>query len=143
MSVSYRRTSIEAKRLDSILRTTLYAGFTEALNGLGTIRAYRAETRFVRESEKRLDSENRSYFLTIVVQRWLTVRMDLLSNLLVLGIGLVAVGLRDSTNPAKIGIVLTYTLSVTQVMGQTITMLAQVEQNMNTCVPITRFFDHY
>ncbi|EJD44567.1 ATP-dependent bile acid permease [Auricularia subglabra TFB-10046 SS5] len=137
----YRRTSIEAKRLDSILRTVLYAGFSEALNGMGTIRAYRAETRFIRESEKRLDSENRSYFLTIVVQRWLGVRMDILSNLLVLAIGLIAVGLRNSTNPAKIGIVLTYTLSVTQVMGQTITMLAQVEQNMNTVERIVAYVE--
>ena len=55
----YRRTSIEAKRLDSILRTVLYAGFSEALNGLGTIRAYRAEERFIRDSERKLDSENR------------------------------------------------------------------------------------
>ncbi|KZW02976.1 multidrug resistance-associated ABC transporter [Exidia glandulosa HHB12029] len=135
----YRRTSIEAKRLDSILRTVLYAGFSEALNGLGTIRAYRAENRFIRDSEKKLDSENRSYFITIVVQRWLAVRMDILSNILVLGIGIIAVGLRTSTNPSNIGIVLTYTLSVTQVMGQTISMLAQVEQNMNTVERIVTY----
>jgi len=67
----YRRTSIEIKRLDSVLRSLLYASFTEALTGLGTIRAYKEETRFVRDSEKRLDSENRAYFLSIATQRWL------------------------------------------------------------------------
>ncbi|KZV86285.1 hypothetical protein EXIGLDRAFT_752906 [Exidia glandulosa HHB12029] len=135
----YRRTSIEAKRLDSILRTVLYAGFSEALNGLSTIRAYRSESRFFRDSEKKLDSENRSYFITIVVQRWLGVRMDLLSNILVLGIGIIGVGLRNTENPSKIGIVLTYTLSVTQVMGQTMSMLAQVEQNMNTVERVVKY----
>ena len=60
----YRRTSIEAKRLDSILRTVLYAGFSEALNGRGTIRAYKAEERFIRESEQKLDSENRVRLLS-------------------------------------------------------------------------------
>ncbi|KAH7103342.1 ATP-dependent bile acid permease [Auriculariales sp. MPI-PUGE-AT-0066] len=131
-STYYRRTSIEVKRLDSVLRSLLYASFTEALTGLGTIRAYKEEQRFIRDSEKKLDSENRAYLLSISAQRWLSVRLDLLGNLLVLGIGLVAVGFRDTTNPSKMGVVLTYSLSITQVLSQMVTMLAQVEQNMNT-----------
>jgi len=69
------------------------------------------------------------------------VRIDLLNNLLILGIGLVSVGLRNSTDPAKLGIVLTYALSVTQIMGQTISLLAQVEQNMNTYVLASHYVD--
>jgi len=128
----YRRTSIEVKRLDSILRSLLYAAFSEALTGLSTIHAYREEARFVKESEKRIDTENRAYFITIAAQRWLGVRLDLLGNALVLGIGLIAVGFRNTTDPSKMGVVMTYALSITQVMSQMVTMFAQVEQNMNT-----------
>ncbi|KZW02973.1 cadmium ion transporter [Exidia glandulosa HHB12029] len=131
-STYYRRTSIEVKRLDSILRSLLYASFSEALTGLGTIRAYKEEPRFIRDSETKLDSENRAYFMTIAAQRWLGVRLDLLGNILVLGIGIIAVGFRNSVNPSRMGVVMTYSLTITQVMSQMVTMLAQVEQNMNT-----------
>lgn len=43
--------------------------------------------------------------------RWLGVRLDLLGNILIFGIGLFSVGFRNSVNPSKIGVVLSYTLS--------------------------------
>jgi ATP-binding cassette subfamily C (CFTR/MRP) protein 1 len=49
--------------------------------------------------------------MTISIQRWLTLRLDLLGNVLVLGIALFAAGFRHTINPAKIGVVLSYTLS--------------------------------
>jgi ATP-binding cassette, subfamily C (CFTR/MRP), member 1 len=55
--------------------------------------------------------ENRAYLMTISMQRWLAVRLDLLGNILVLGIALFAAGFRKTVNPAKIGVVLSYTLS--------------------------------
>ena len=49
--------------------------------------------------------------MTISIQRWLTLRLDLLGNVLILGIALFAAGFRQTVNPAKIGVVLSYTLS--------------------------------
>lgn len=39
----YRASSVETKRLDSILRSKLYASVSESLTGLSTIRAYRIQ----------------------------------------------------------------------------------------------------
>lgn len=55
--------------------------------------------------------ENRAYMMTINMQRWLALRLDFLGNILVLGIALFAAGFRKTVNPAKIGVVLSYTLS--------------------------------
>jgi ATP-binding cassette, subfamily C (CFTR/MRP), member 1 len=49
--------------------------------------------------------------MTISIQRWLTLRLDLMGNTLVLGIALFAVVFRHTVNPAIIGVVLSYTLS--------------------------------
>ena len=49
--------------------------------------------------------------MTISMQRWLAVRLDLFGNILVLGIALFAAGFRTTVNPAKIGVVLSYTLA--------------------------------
>lgn len=60
-----------------------------------------------------LDCENRAYYMTIAIQRWLSVRLDMLGNILILGIALFAAGFRMTVDPSKIGVVLSYTLSST------------------------------
>lgn len=60
LSLYYRASARELKRLDAILRSSLYAHFSESLSGLATIRAYGETERFRNESESRVDAENRS-----------------------------------------------------------------------------------
>jgi len=55
----YRASAQELKRLDAILRSSLYAHFSESLAGLATIRAYGETERFRKESENRVNIENR------------------------------------------------------------------------------------
>ncbi|KAH8827646.1 multidrug resistance-associated ABC transporter [Flagelloscypha sp. PMI_526] len=132
ISVFYRATSVETKRLEAILRSSLYAEVTESLTGLSTIRAYARQAASVREADYGQDMQNRAYFLTMSIQRWLSVRLDTFGNILVLGIGLFAAGFRSSVNPAKIGNVLGYTLQITQTLSQIIVFMAQTEQAFNS-----------
>ncbi|KAJ7100917.1 multidrug resistance-associated ABC transporter [Mycena belliarum] len=131
VSVYYRRSSVETKRLDSLMRSALYSSYSETLTGLATIRAYRGQSRAIVDAETGLDLENRAYFMTVTLQNWLALRLDLLGNVLLLGIALVAAGFRHTIDPAKIGVVLTYTLSITGVFSQLVALWAQNEQNLN------------
>ena len=69
------------------------------------------QNRCIRDAEQGLDMENRAYWMTVVMQRWLALRLDFFGNILVLGIALFAAGFRKSVNPSKIGVVLSYTLA--------------------------------
>ncbi|KAJ2916152.1 hypothetical protein MD484_g4261, partial [Candolleomyces efflorescens] len=139
VSVYYRRTSVEAKRWDSVLRSILYAAYSESLTGLSTIRAYREQSRSIRDTENGLDMQNRAYYVTISIQRWLAVRLDFFANVLILGIGLFAAGFRNSVDPAKIGVVLTYALGITQFFSDMVSQFAQNEQNMNAVERILHY----
>ncbi|KAJ7827858.1 multidrug resistance-associated ABC transporter [Mycena olivaceomarginata] len=130
VSIYYRRSSVETKRLDSLMRSALYASYTETLTGLSTIRAYREQEPAIQSAEQGLDLENRAYFMTITLQLWLGLRLDLFGNLLILGIGLFAAGFRNTVDPSKIGVVLSYTLS--NRLAQMVAFFAQNEQNMNS-----------
>ena len=70
LALYYRASARELKRLDAILRSSLYAHFSESLAGLATIRAYGETDRFRRESEDRMDIENR--FVILALTRWRT-----------------------------------------------------------------------
>ncbi|KAH9919495.1 multidrug resistance-associated ABC transporter [Epithele typhae] len=137
----YRRSSVEAKRIDSLLRSLLYASYSETLTGLSTVRAYRWQDRFVNKSNEGLDQENRAYYMTIAIQRWLAVRLDVLGNILILGICLFAAGFRSSVDPSKIGVVLSYTLSITQMFSTMVSTYAQNEQNFNAVERVLYYTD--
>ncbi|CAJ0841832.1 11126_t:CDS:10, partial [Entrophospora sp. SA101] len=127
----YRATNRELKRLDSILRSSLYAHFSETLTGLPTIRAYRVQERFIRTNEKYTDIENRAYFLTITVQRWLGLRLEGIANVLIFFASLFAIILRHSTDPAITGLVLSYALQISGTLNWCVRQASEVEANMN------------
>lgn len=54
--------------------------------------------------------ENRAYIMTVAMQRWLAIRLELFANILVLGIALFGVAFRHTVSPAKFSVVLSYTL---------------------------------
>ncbi|KAJ7630119.1 multidrug resistance-associated ABC transporter [Mycena polygramma] len=127
VAIYYRRSSVETKRLDSLMRSALYASYSETLTGLSTIRAYREQEPAIQDAENGLDLENRAYYMTITLQLWLGLRLDLFGNILIFGIALFAAGFRHTVDPSKIGVVLSYTLST-----QMVAFFAQNEQNMNS-----------
>ena len=59
VALYYRSSARELKRLDALLRSSVYAHFSESLTGLATIRAYGETGRFRKESEDRVNIENR------------------------------------------------------------------------------------
>ncbi|EFI26687.1 ATP-binding cassette [Coprinopsis cinerea okayama7 len=137
----YRRTSIETKRLEAILRSTLYAAISESLTGLSTIRAYAMGETATRRVDHGNDLQNRAYYMTISTQRWLAIRLDVFANLLVLGIGLFGSGFRKTVNPAMVGVVLSNTLALTTIFAEMVSQFAQNEQNMNSAERLMHYAD--
>ncbi|KAF9268335.1 hypothetical protein L218DRAFT_954696 [Marasmius fiardii PR-910] len=138
----YRTSAREFKRLDSILRSELYAHFSESLSGLATVRAYGESDRFLKENEKRIDIENRAYWLTVTNQRWLGIRLDFLGALLTFSVALLTVGTRFSISPAQTGVVLSYILSIQQAFGWLVRQSAEVENNMNSVERVVYYAEH-
>uniref|UniRef100_A0A8H7Y0W3 ABC transporter n=1 Tax=Psilocybe cubensis TaxID=181762 RepID=A0A8H7Y0W3_PSICU len=128
----YRASARELKRLDAVLRSSLYSHFSESLSGLATIRAYGEADRFRSDNEKRVDVENRAYWLTVTNQRWLGVRLDLLGASLTFIVAILTVGTRFSISPSQTGLVLSYILSVQQAFGWMVRQSAEVENDMNS-----------
>jgi len=57
----YQASVRDPNRPDAVLRSSLYAHFSESLAGLATIRAYGETDRFRKESEDRANIENRLF----------------------------------------------------------------------------------
>ncbi|KAK4241442.1 P-loop containing nucleoside triphosphate hydrolase protein [Achaetomium macrosporum] len=128
----YRASAREVKRIESILRSGMFAKFSEGLSGIACIRAYGLQDRFVADIRKAIDDMDSAYFLTYSNQRWLSVRLDMIGNCLVFTTGILVVTSRFSVNPSIGGLVLSYILSIVQMIQFTVRQLAEVENGMNS-----------
>ncbi|CAE7200833.1 unnamed protein product [Rhizoctonia solani] len=131
IAIYYRASAREVKRIDAVLRSSLYAHFGEAIGGISTIHAYQVSGLFKRENERRMDLENRAYWITTTNQRWLSLRLDFLGSLLLLAVSLLCVGARFTISPAQTGVVVSYMLTIQASFGWAVRQSAEVENNMN------------
>jgi ABC-type multidrug transport system fused ATPase/permease subunit len=127
----YRSSAREVKRFESVLRSVVFAKFSEGLSGVASIRAYGLQKRFVTDLRDAIDEMNSAYYLTFSNQRWLSIRLDLIGTLLVFTTGILVVTSRFSVPPAIGGLVLSYILSIVQTLQFTVRQLAEVENGMN------------
>ncbi|QUC18541.1 uncharacterized protein UV8b_02782 [Ustilaginoidea virens] len=132
LSASYYRASArEVKRFESVMRSNVFAKFGEGLSGVACIKAYGLQTRFIKELRESIDEMDSAYFLTFSNQRWLSVRLDMVGVALTFTVAILVVTSRFSVNPSIGGLVLSYILSIGQLMQFSIRQLAEVENGMN------------
>ncbi|SCV70702.1 BQ2448_3464 [Microbotryum intermedium] len=128
----YRTSAREIKRLDNLLRSSLYAHFNETLSGLATIRAFGETDKFLKRNEEYIDIENRAYALTVINQRWLGFRLDMFGGLLVFIVAIFGVATRTKVSPAQTGLILAYILSIQAAFSWMVRQVAEVENDMNS-----------
>jgi ATP-binding cassette, subfamily C (CFTR/MRP), member 1 len=85
---------------------------------------------------------SRAYFLTVVNQRWLAMRLDFLGAILTLVVSFIAVGQRTSTSASKIGLALATILSIQQALSMMIRQSAEVENNLSSAERLIHYKDN-
>ncbi|XP_061182250.1 multidrug resistance-associated protein 1-like isoform X1 [Saccostrea echinata] len=126
----YVATSRQLKRLESTLRSPIFSHFGESISGVSTIRAYGQQSRFISDSERKVDENNQCYFPSIVSNRWLAVRLEFVGNCVVFFACLFAVLERDTLSGGIVGLSVTYALNVTQTLNWLVRMTTELETNI-------------
>ncbi|XP_053552301.1 multidrug resistance-associated protein 1-like, partial [Bombina bombina] len=125
----YVATSRQLKRLESVSKSPLYTHFNETLQGVNVVRAFREQERFIRESNLRLNTNQRFYYSSFVANRWLSIRCDLLSNFIVFTVSVVGVLFRDSITPGLVGLAVVNSLRLTGVLNAAVHTATDLETN--------------
>ncbi|KAF2454825.1 P-loop containing nucleoside triphosphate hydrolase protein [Lineolata rhizophorae] len=128
----YRASAREIKRHEAVLRSVVFSRFSEAVVGTATVRAYGLQDHFSETLKDAINNMNSAYYLTFSNQRWLSVRLDFIANLLVFTTGILVVTSRFNVDPSIGGLVLSYILSIVMMIQFTVRQLAEVENNMNS-----------
>lgn len=80
-----------------------------------TIRAYNQENRFALESEKKVDSNQKSFYCGIKAFRWMAVRLETIGNLIVFFTALFAV-ISETAAAGLVGLAITYAIEVIDII---------------------------
>ncbi|WOO86211.1 Metal resistance protein YCF1 [Vanrija pseudolonga] len=129
----YLSTSRELKRLDAVSRSPIFTFFGETLAGLPVIRAYNQTRRFQANNETRVDRNQACYQPAMAINRWLAVRLEFLGSCLMFSTALASVTalvLYGNIDAGLVGILMSYTISVTGSLNWFVRTASEVEQNI-------------
>ena len=102
----------QLKRLESVSKSPIFSHFSETLNGVSTVRAYRVQGRFVQKMQYLVNENLTYYFPNNISNRWLALRLELLGNLVTIFAALFAVLGRSTISAGIAALSITYSLNV-------------------------------
>lgn len=132
LAIYCRATAREVKRHESVFRSVVFARFMEGLSGISTLRTYSMQSTFLLKILNAADDTNSATFTTLSVQRWLGLRQDAATIMLVLVMGVLVIVDRHSQEPSISGLVLSLMLANVQVIQVVVREWSDVESAMNS-----------
>ncbi|CAJ1076635.1 multidrug resistance-associated protein 1 [Xyrichtys novacula] len=137
----YVASSRQLKRLESVSRSPIYTHFNETLLGTSVIRAFGEQERFIRESDQRVDHNQKAYYPSIVANRWLAIRLEFVGNVIVSSAALFAVIAREDLSPGIMGLSISYALQLTASLTWLVRMSSDVETNIVAVEKVKEYRD--
>ncbi|ELW62270.1 Canalicular multispecific organic anion transporter 1 [Tupaia chinensis] len=125
----YMASSRQIRRLAGASRSPVISHFSETLSGVSTIRAFGHEQRFIRQSKDLVNENLVCFYNNVISNRWLSVRLEFLGNLMVFFAALLAVLAGDSIDSAIVGLSISYALNITQSLNFWVRKACEIETN--------------
>ncbi|XP_077987383.1 ATP-binding cassette sub-family C member 4-like [Glandiceps talaboti] len=128
----YLATSRDIKRLDGVTRSPVFSHLSASLQGLCTIRAFNAETKYIQEFDSHQDLHTESWFLFLACSRWFSMRVDLLCACFTTAVAFSSVLAEDRMNGGLVGLSLTYCLTLMGLFPALVLLSTETENQMTS-----------
>ncbi|NXN36277.1 MRP1 protein, partial [Rhinoptilus africanus] len=125
----YIASSRQIRRLAGASHSPVISHFSETLVGRSTIRAFGHQERFIRKNND-VVYENLVYFYNNVISnRWLSVRLEFLGNLMVFFAALFVVLAGNTVSSSTVGLSISYALNIIQSLNFWVRKACEIETN--------------
>ncbi|KAF3843965.1 hypothetical protein F7725_016013 [Dissostichus mawsoni] len=126
----YVATSCQLRRLEAVSRSPIYTHFNETVQGASVIRAFGEQSRFIQQTNERVDFNQTSYFPRFVATRWLAVNLEFVGNGVVLAAAILSVMGKGTLSPGIVGLAVSHSLQVTGILSWIVRSWTDVENNI-------------
>ncbi|KAM9529299.1 ATP-binding cassette sub-family C member 8-like [Salvelinus alpinus] len=130
----FRVASRDLQQLEDSTQLPLLSHFSETVEGLTTIRAFRYESRFTQRLLEYTDANNISSLFLTAANRWLEVRMEYVGACVVLiaAVASISNSLYNHLSTGLVGLGLTYALMVSNYLNWMVRNLADMEVQLGS-----------
>ncbi|KAJ2082698.1 hypothetical protein H4R24_001366 [Coemansia sp. RSA 988] len=136
--------SRDLKRLQSTLRSPIIAHFQETINGVSSIRAYGHQSRFIQESENRMSQHMRANYSYLAINRWISVRLENLGDLVMLGttlLSIISLHLFGIGDAGLVGLAVSYALKLSSSLNWVVRHSNNIEIAMTSLERAVEYAD--
>ncbi|KAF7478495.1 multidrug resistance-associated protein 1-like [Marmota monax] len=125
----YIASSRQIRRLSGASRSPVISHFSETLLGVSTIRAFGHEQRFIQQNREVVNENLVCFYNNVISNRWLSIRLEFLGNLMLFFTALLAVLAGNSIDSAIVGLSISYALNITQSLNFWVRKACEIETN--------------
>ncbi|XP_003928249.2 ATP-binding cassette sub-family C member 4 isoform X1 [Saimiri boliviensis] len=137
----FLETSRDVKRLESTTRSPVFSHLSSSLQGLWTIRAYKAEERCQELFDAHQDLHSEAWFLFLTTSRWLAVRLDAICAMFVTVVAFGSLILAKTLDAGQVGLALSYALTLMGMFQWCVRQSAEVENMMISVERVIEYTD--
>uniref|UniRef100_A0A671RX07 Cystic fibrosis transmembrane conductance regulator n=1 Tax=Sinocyclocheilus anshuiensis TaxID=1608454 RepID=A0A671RX07_9TELE len=130
----FLRTSRDVKRIESTTRSPVFSHLSSSLQGLWTIRAFKAEERFQQTFDAHQDLHSEAWFLFLTTSRWFAVRLDGMCSVFVTITAFGCLLLKDN-----VGLALSYAITLMGMFQWGVRQSAEVENLMTSVERVVEY----
>ncbi|XP_061486083.1 ATP-binding cassette sub-family C member 4 isoform X2 [Rhineura floridana] len=123
-------TSRDIKRLESTTRSPVFSHLSSSLQGLWTIRAFKAEQRFQELFDAHQDLHTEAWFLFLTTSRWFALRLDAICAIFVVVVAFGSLLLAQALDAGQVGLALSYSITLMGTFQWGVRQSAEVENLM-------------
>ncbi|TNN13370.1 Multidrug resistance-associated protein [Schistosoma japonicum] len=128
----YRGAARDLKRISSVVRSPVYAHFTDTLSGLVVIRGLGQEIRFRHLTASKLADQIRAELASLSAGCWLSFRLQLIGSVVITGAVVISLfgRLFNWAQVASVGLSIVYALNISGLMTSVVHDMTETEKNI-------------
>uniref|UniRef100_A0A4W4ELG6 Multidrug resistance-associated protein 4 n=1 Tax=Electrophorus electricus TaxID=8005 RepID=A0A4W4ELG6_ELEEL len=134
----FLQTSRDIKRLESTTRSPVFSHLSSSLQGLWTIRAFKAEERFQQTFDAHQDLHSEAWFLFLTTSRWLAVRLDGMCSVFVTIMSFGCLFM-EHLEAGAVGLALSYAIALMGTFQWGVRQSAEVENLMTSVERVVEY----
>lgn len=131
--------SRDLKRLEGSTRSPVFNVFAETLSGLETIRAWKAQERFLQEFHRRAKHNLGFFFAAGLSESWVMARLEAISFSIIGAFAFSAVLMRGNVEPQLVGLAMVYAIQLTAMLQRTVQLSIMINQQSTSLERVRSF----